>query len=53
MKNKASRRKFIRDIGLSSIAAGVIPASLLANDRSDHHPNLNVDEDPSPANNKN
>ena len=32
MKYKASRRKFIKDVGLSSIATGFIPSALLVNE---------------------
>ena len=33
MKSKASRRKFIKDVGLSGIATSFIPATLLANSK--------------------
>ena len=53
MKDKPGRRKFIKNIGLSSIAAGMIPSSLLANDSNKNFDTYDkVKEDRSLANNK-
>ena len=53
MNDKPGRRKFIKNIGLSSIAAGMIPSSLLANDSNKNFDTYDkAKEDRSLANNK-
>ena len=44
MKNKASRRKFIKHVGLGSVAAGFMPASLSANTNNKKISNDDNDE---------
>ena len=39
MAKKADRRKFIRDLGLGGLAAGIVPGSLLANDADNEESN--------------
>jgi hypothetical protein len=53
MNDKPGRRKFIKNIGLSSIAAGMIPSSLLANDSNKNFDTYDkAKQDRSLANNK-
>ena len=54
MQNKASRRKFIKDIGLSSIATGLIPASLSAGiNKENQGDDFKEKESSAQSNNKN
>ena len=44
MKEKSNRRKFIRNIGIGSIATGIVPSTLFANKNEKQNAVANTDD---------